>query len=68
MLLGTAIGAVSTTDDPGVAELLARTVAGDGQHFSALSVLTGSSPVPDGAPRALNIVDAGNQLAPFLSN
>ena len=68
MMLGTAIGAASTTDDPGVAELLARVVAGDGQHFSALSVLTGASAVPDGAPRALNIVDAGNQLAPFLSN
>jgi Ferritin-like domain len=68
MLLGTAIGAASTTDDPGVAELLARVVAGDGQHFSALSVLTGDTPVPDGAPRALNIIDAGNQLAPFLSN
>jgi hypothetical protein len=68
MLLGTAIGAASTTDDPGVAELLARVVAGDGQHFSALSVLTGDTPVPDGAPRALNVIDAGNQLAPFLSN
>jgi hypothetical protein len=67
MLLGSAIGAASTTDDPGVAELLARVVAGDGQHFSALSVLTGASAVPDGAPRALNIIDAGNQLAPFLS-
>ena len=68
MLLGTAIGAVSTTDDPGVAELLARVVAGDGEHFSALSVLTGASALPDGAPRALNIIDAGNQLAPFISN
>jgi Ferritin-like domain len=67
MLLGTAIGAASTTDDPATAELLARVVAGDGQHFSAFSALTGASVVPDGAPRALNIVDAGNQLAPFLS-
>jgi hypothetical protein len=67
LLLGTAIGAASTTDDPGVAELLARVVAGDGQHFSALAVLTGASPTPDGAPRALGIIDAGNQLAPFLS-
>lgn len=68
MLLGIAIGAASTTDDPGVAELLARVVAGDGQHFSALSVLTGSSAVPDGAPRALRIEDGGNQLSQFLSN
>ena len=68
MLLGTAIGAASTTDDPAVAELLACVVAGDGEHFSALSVLTAASAVPDGAPRALNIIDAGNQLAPFISN
>jgi hypothetical protein len=68
MMLGAAIGAASTTDDPNVAELLARVVAGDGQHFSALSALTGATATPDGAPRALNIIDAGNQLAPFLSS
>ena len=68
LLLGIAIGAAATTDDPGVAELLARVVAGDGQHFSALSVLTGGPAVPDGAPRALGIEDGGNQLSQFLSN
>jgi hypothetical protein len=68
MLLGTALGAAATTDDPGVAELLARVVAGDGQHFSALSVLADGPAVPNGAPRSLDIIDAGNQLAPFLSN
>jgi hypothetical protein len=68
MLLGLAIGAASTTTDPTTAELLVRVVAGDGEHFSALSVLTDGPPLPDGAPRALNIIDAGNQLAPFLSN
>jgi hypothetical protein len=68
LLLGIAIAAASTTDDPGVAELLARVVAGDGQHFSALSVLTGGPAVPDGAPRALGIEDGGNQLSQFLSN
>jgi hypothetical protein len=68
LLLGIAIGAASTTDDPGVAELLARVVAGDGQHFSAFSVLTDSSAVPDGAPRSLTIEDGGNQLSQFLSN
>ena len=67
MLLGLAIGAASTTDDPGVAELLARVVAGDGQHFSAFSVLTGESAVPNGAPRSLTIEDGGNQLSQFLS-
>ena len=68
MLLGSAIGAASTTDDPAVAEVLARVVAGDGQHFSALSALSGGPAVPDGAPRSLTIIDAGNQLSPFLSN
>jgi hypothetical protein len=68
MLLGAAIGAAATTGDPAVAELLARVVAGDGQHVSALSVLTGASATPDAAPQALNVIDAGNQLAPFLSN
>ena len=67
MLLGIAIGAASTTDDPTVAELLARVVAGDGQHFSALSVLTGGPPLPDGAPRALGLEDGGNQLSQFIS-
>ncbi len=68
LLLGTAIGAASRSADHGTAELLARVVAGDGQHLSALSVLTGEPAVPDGAPRALDIIDAGNQLAPFLSS
>jgi hypothetical protein len=67
MLLGVAIGAASTTDDGGISELLTRIVAGDGQHFSALSVLTGGPALPDGAPRALTIEDGGNQLARFLS-
>ena len=68
MLLGIAIGAASTTDDPAVAESLARVVAGDGQHFSALSVLANGPAVPNGAPRALGIEDGGNQLSQFLSN
>jgi Ferritin-like domain len=68
MLLGIAIGAAATTDDRGVATSLAQIVAGDGQHFSALSVLTGASAVPDGVPRALSIEDGGNQLSPFLSS
>jgi hypothetical protein len=67
MVLGIAIGAAATTDDRGIAQSLAQVVAGDGQHFSALSVLTGASPVPDGAPRALTIEDGGNQLSQFLS-
>jgi len=67
MLLGIAIGAASTTDDPTVAELLARVVAGDGQHFSALSVLTGGPQLPNGAPRALGLEDGGNQLSQFIS-
>jgi hypothetical protein len=68
MLLGTVIGAASRVDDSGVAESLARVVAGDGQHFSALSVLADGPVLPDGLPRALGIEDAGNQLSPFLSN
>jgi hypothetical protein len=68
MLLGLAIGAASTTDDPGIAELLARVVAADGQHFSALSVLTNGPAVPNGAPRSLSIQDGGNQLSQFLSS
>jgi ferritin-like protein len=68
MLLGIAIGAAATSDDPAIAELQARVVAGDGQHFSALSVLAGGPPTPDGAPRALSIQDGGNQLSQFLSN
>jgi hypothetical protein len=68
LLLGIAIGAAATTDDRGVAESLARVVACDGQHLSALSVLTGASVTPDEAPRALSIEDGGNQLSPFLSN
>jgi hypothetical protein len=68
MLLGIAIGAAAMTDDPAIAELQARVVAGDGQHFSALSVLSGGPPLPNGAPRALSIEDGGNQLSQFLSN
>ena len=45
----------STTADLGVAELLARVVAGDGEHFAALSVLAGGPALPDGLPRALGI-------------
>lgn len=67
MLLGLAIGAASTTDDPGVADLLARVVAGDGQHVSAYSVLAGESAVPNGAPRSLTIEDGGDQLSQFIS-
>jgi Ferritin-like domain len=67
MLLGLAIGAASTTDDPGVADLLARVVAGDGQHVSAYSVLAGESAVPNGAPRSLTIKDGGDQLSQFIS-
>ena len=36
----------STTGRSGVAESIARVVAGDGQHFAALSVLDGGPPVP----------------------
>jgi hypothetical protein len=68
MLLGIAIGAAATTDDPGIAQSLAQIIAGDGQHFSALSVLTGASAVPNGAPRSLTLEDGGNQLSQFLSN
>jgi hypothetical protein len=68
MLLGIAIGAAATTDDRGIAQSLAQIVAGDGQHFSALSLLTGATPVPNGAPRSLSIEDGGNQLSQFLSN
>jgi hypothetical protein len=68
MLLGIAIGAAATTDDRGVAQTLAQIVASDGQHFSALSVLTGASAVPDSAPRPISIEDGGNQLSQFLSN
>ena len=66
-MLGIAIGAASTTADVAVAESLARVVAGDGQHFGALSALTDSPAVPDGMPRAIGIEDAGNQLGQFLS-
>lgn len=68
MLLGIAIGAASTTADVGVATSLASVVAGDGQHFAALSVLAGGPAVPNGLPRAIGIEDAGNQLFQFLSN
>jgi hypothetical protein len=67
MLLGIAIGAASTTADVAVAELLARVVAGDGEHFAALSALADGPAVPDGLPRAIGKEDAGNQLDQFLS-
>jgi hypothetical protein len=66
-LLGIAIGAAATTADVAVAELLATVVAGDGQHFAALSALGGGPEVPNGMPRAIGIEDAGNQLNQFLS-
>ena len=69
MLLGIAIGAAATTDDRGVAQSLAQIVASDGQHFSALSVLSGASPVAGQRATARSrIEDGGNQLSQFLSN
>jgi hypothetical protein len=67
LLLGIAIGAASRTNDPAVAEALVRVVAGDGEHFAALSVLANGPALPNGAPRALGIEDGGNQLSQFLS-
>ena len=67
LLLGIAIGAASRTNDPAVAEVLVRVVAGDGEHFAALSVLANGPALPNGAPRALGIEDGGNQLSQFLS-
>jgi hypothetical protein len=68
MLVGLVVGATARTDDPGVAASLASIVAGDAQHLSALSVLSGGTPIVDGFPPALGIEDAGSQLDPFLSN
>ena len=68
MLVGLVVGATARTVDPDVAASLSSIVAGDGQHLSALSVLSGGTPIVDGFPPALGIEDAGNQLAPFLSN
>lgn len=67
LLLGIAIGAASMTNDPAAAVLLTRVVAGDGQHFAALSVLADGPALPNGAPRALGIEDGGSQLSQFLS-
>ena len=68
MMVGLVVGAAARTVDPDAASALASIVAGDGQHLSALSVLAGGTSIVDGFPAALDIVDAGNQLAPFISN
>ena len=46
----------------------AQIVASDGQHFSALSVLNGASPVPGQRAARARVEDGGNQLSQFLSN
>jgi hypothetical protein len=68
MMLGLVVGAAERTVDPDVSATLTSIVAADGQHLSALSVLGGGSGLVDGLPPGLGIEDAGNQLAPFLSN
>ena len=68
MLVGLVVGAAARTVDPDISASLASIVAGDGQHLSALSVLAGGTSIVDGFPAGLGIEDAGNQLAPFLSN
>jgi Ferritin-like domain len=65
---GIAIGAASRVADTGVAGSLTSIVACEGQHLGALSALAGGSPVPTALPRGLDIVDASNQLAPFLAD
>jgi hypothetical protein len=54
--------------DAGVAGTITSIAACEGQHLGALSALGGGSPVPTDLPAGLDIVDASNQLAPFLSN
>jgi hypothetical protein len=65
---GIAVGAASRVIDAGTAASLTSVVACEGQHLGALSALGGGSPVPTDLPAGLDIVDASNQLAPFLSN
>jgi hypothetical protein len=65
---GIAVGAAARVEDDGVAASLTSVVACEGQHLGALSALGGGSPVPTDLPAGLDIVDASNQLAPFLSN
>jgi Ferritin-like domain len=65
---GIAVGAAARVLDVGVAGTLTSVVACEGQHLGALSALGGGSPVPTDLPAGLDIVDASNQLSPFLSN
>ena len=65
---GIAVGAASRVVDNATAASLTSVVACEGQHLGALSALGGGSPVPTDLPAGLDIVDASNQLAPFLSN
>jgi hypothetical protein len=65
---GIAVGAAARVADAGIAGSLTSVVACEGQHLGALSALGGGSPVPTDLPAGLDIVDASNQLAPFLSN
>jgi hypothetical protein len=65
---GIAVGAASRVLDEHVAGTITSVVACEGQHLGALSALGGRSPVPTDLPAGLDIVDASNQLAPFLSN
>jgi hypothetical protein len=65
---GIAVGAASRVVDSGTAASLTSVVACEGQHLGALSALGGGSPVPTDLPAGLDIVDASNQLAPFLAN
>ena len=63
LLVGLVVGAAARTVDPDVAATLTSIVAADGQHLSALSVLAGGSPVVDGLPSPLDIIDAGDQIS-----
>jgi hypothetical protein len=65
---GIAVGAAARVVDGDTAGSLTSVVACEGQHLGALSALGGGSPVPTDLPAGLDIVDASNQLAPFLSN
>jgi hypothetical protein len=65
---GIVVGAAARVLDAGVAGTLTSVAACEGQHIGALSALGGGSPVPTDLPAGLDIVDASNQLAPFLSN
>jgi hypothetical protein len=68
LMIGIGIGAVSVTADVDVASSMGSIIGGDGQHISALSALTGETPVPTALPRALGVENASAQLAPFLPN